>query len=54
MFGPDKRLVVANDLYSTMYGLNPEQAKFASAAEVGDCHRAGRLRDRLFVNELSA
>jgi len=27
MFGPDKRLVVANDLYSTMYGLSPEQAQ---------------------------
>lgn len=27
MFGPDKRLVVANDLYSTMYGLSPDQAK---------------------------
>lgn len=27
MYGSDKRLVVANDLYSTMYGLRPEQAK---------------------------
>ena len=27
MFGADKRLVVANDAYSTMYGLSPEQAK---------------------------
>ena len=27
MFGPDKRLVVANDMYSTMYRLSPEQAK---------------------------
>jgi len=27
MFGADKRLVLANDLYSTMYGLNPEKVK---------------------------
>ena len=27
MFGPDKRLVLANDLYSTMYGLDPAQIK---------------------------
>jgi len=27
MFGPDKRLVLANDLYSTMYGLDPEKIK---------------------------
>jgi diguanylate cyclase (GGDEF)-like protein len=27
MFGPDKRLVIANDLYSTMYGLSPDQTK---------------------------
>ena len=26
MFGPDKKLVVANELYSTMYRLNPEEA----------------------------
>ena len=25
MFGADKRLVLANDLYSTMYGLDPKQ-----------------------------
>ena len=24
MFGPDKRLVLANELYSTMYGINPK------------------------------
>jgi diguanylate cyclase (GGDEF)-like protein/PAS domain S-box-containing protein len=27
MFGPDKRLVLANDLYSTMYGLDPNKIK---------------------------
>lgn len=27
MFGADKKLVIANDAYSTMYGLSPEQAK---------------------------
>ena len=27
MFGADKRLVLANDLYSTMYGLDPEKIK---------------------------
>jgi len=27
MFGSDKRLVLANDLYSTMYGLDPKQIK---------------------------
>ncbi len=27
MFGADKKLVIANDTYSTMYGLSPEQAK---------------------------
>lgn len=27
MFGPDKRLKIANDLYATMYGLSPEQTK---------------------------
>ena len=27
MFGADKKLVLANDLYSTMYGLNPEDVK---------------------------
>jgi len=27
MFGPDQRLVLANDLYSKMYGLNPEDVK---------------------------
>ena len=27
MFGADKRLVLANDLYSTMYGLNPADIK---------------------------
>lgn len=27
MFGPDRKLVVANDLYSTMYGLSPGEAK---------------------------
>jgi diguanylate cyclase (GGDEF)-like protein/PAS domain S-box-containing protein len=30
MFGADKRLIVANDLYSTMYGLDPKQAKAGS------------------------
>src|SRR5262249_51659916 len=27
MFGPDKRLVLANELYSTMYGLDPGKIK---------------------------
>ena len=27
MFGADRRLVLANDLYSKMYGLNPEDVK---------------------------
>jgi diguanylate cyclase (GGDEF)-like protein len=27
MFGPDRRLVVANDLYSTMYGLDPRHVR---------------------------
>jgi len=27
MYGPDKRLVIANDLYSSMYRLDPEQTK---------------------------
>ena len=27
MFGADQRLVIANDLYGTMYGLNPDQVK---------------------------
>jgi len=27
MFGPDKRLVLANELYSTMYGLDPKRMK---------------------------
>ena len=27
MFGPDKTLVIANDLYSTMYGLDPRQVQ---------------------------
>ena len=33
MYGPDKRLAVANDRYSTMYGLNPEQAKPGTTLE---------------------
>ena len=33
MYGPDKKLVVANDLYSTMYGLSPEQAKPGATLE---------------------
>jgi diguanylate cyclase (GGDEF)-like protein/PAS domain S-box-containing protein len=31
MFGADKRLVVANDLYSTMYGLDPKKIKTGMA-----------------------
>jgi len=27
MYGPDRKLVVANDLYSTMYGLRPDHAR---------------------------
>jgi len=27
MYGPDKKLVIANDLYSTMYGLDPSKVK---------------------------
>ena len=27
MFGPDRRIVLANELYSSMYGLSPEQTK---------------------------
>ena len=31
MFGPDRRLVLANDLYSTMYGLDPAQIRPGTA-----------------------
>ena len=33
MFGADKKLVIANDLYSTMYGLDPKQAKPGTGLE---------------------
>ena len=42
MFGADKKLVIANDTYSTMYGLSPEQAK-PGTTPMRFCARESRL-----------
>jgi diguanylate cyclase (GGDEF)-like protein/PAS domain S-box-containing protein len=57
MFGTDKRLVLANDLYSTMYGIDPKQIKpgatlpqiLQARIAAGSCPKDAQkyVRDRL-------
>jgi diguanylate cyclase (GGDEF)-like protein/PAS domain S-box-containing protein len=58
MFGPDKRLVLANELYSTMYGLDPKKVKpgttlpeiLAARVETGCCPKDSKkyIKDRIY------